>query len=235
MGVPRDRSRDEFAPVGAFVNSLPTLKQSGCALLVVGDVPTDVHAYASRQMLGQTSDEVRNRLIVLTNGDYRGASHRLPLDQSTTGGTSSIILHDPRARSAAAKQLSVSDDVSVRQLVDANISDLAVAIHNEIDRLEPGTVALEPASLRVCISSISQLLATDDMQTVFRFLHLISGRVKHSKGIIHVHFPIQRDSRDVTLVEPLFDAIIELRIQGSEIQQRWRMTDQEGMSRWMVM
>ena len=235
MGMPRDRKRNEFAPVGAFVNSLPSLKQSGSALLVIGDVPSDVHTYASRRMLGQNSDEDRHQLIVLTDGDYTGASQRLISDQVATDETTSIISHCPPARSAVSPPIPALERIPIRQLSNEDLYGFSTAIHEEIADFESKTDGLEPAELRVCMSSIAPLLAVHDVQSVFRFVHLVTGRVKHSKGIVHAHLPIQRDCYDVKLLEPLFDATIELRLQGSEVQQRWRMTDREGMSRWMVM
>lgn len=236
MDAPNDqKNRDRFASVGAFVNSLPELRKNGCALLVVGDVPQDVHAHASRQMLGLNQREKRHRLLVLTDGDYTGASRRLSKTSADFANTTSIIAHKPQSRSATTGPHPSLEPISKRELYRADLGDLCLAIHEEIEVVEERMSELNPAGLRVCLSSLLPLLGEHDSETIFRFLHLMSWRAKFSRGIIHVHLPVQRDCSNVRLFEPLFDAVIELRIQGSEIQQRWRLTDGEGMSRWMVM
>lgn len=119
------------------------------------------------------------------------------------------------------------------RLVSGSIVDLGVEIGRTIQEFDDIAGDLDPAELRVGFDCLTTLLAEYDEATVFRFLHLFTNDVKTASGMAHVRLPKPLDSGVVRLVRPLFDAVIELRLHGNEIQQRWHLRDADVVSSWL--
>jgi len=69
----------------------------------------------------------------------------------------------------------------------------------------------------MCVHSLSELLEfNDDHQRVFRFLHVLRGRIQSAGVRAHYHFDPQRhDDQTVRTFESLFDTVIEFDEDGS--------------------
>lgn len=62
-----------------------------------------------------------------------------------------------------------------------------------------------------CFHSITALLQYASLQRVFRFLHVLTGRIESSDAVAHYHMdPSAHDQQTISTLTPLFDAIIEL-------------------------
>lgn len=62
----------------------------------------------------------------------------------------------------------------------------------------------------VCLHSITALLRHAALDRVFRFVHLLSGRVRATDGFAHYHLdPSEHDQETVDTLVPLFDAVVE--------------------------
>jgi hypothetical protein len=51
----------------------------------------------------------------------------------------------------------------------------------------------------------------------------------------HFWLPRELDDEAVRVLEPLFDAVVELRLDGTELQQRWHFRDVDLTSEWLVL
>ncbi len=66
--------------------------------------------------------------------------------------------------------------------------------------------------IRLCINSLSTILMYSNIQTVFRFLHVFTGRVKASNGLgIFVVEDQMHDPQTVATLKQLFDGMIEIK------------------------
>lgn len=66
--------------------------------------------------------------------------------------------------------------------------------------------------IRLCINSLSTILMYSNLQTVFRFLHVFTGRVKAVKGFgIFVVEDQMHDPQTVATLKQLFDGMVEIR------------------------
>ena len=74
-----------------------------------------------------------------------------------------------------------------------------------------------PGETTVCFHSLSDLLAlNDDRQRVFRFLHVLRGRVQSADARAHYHLdPSQHEEQTVRTFESLFDTVVEFDGDGS--------------------
>jgi len=68
----------------------------------------------------------------------------------------------------------------------------------------------------VCFHSLTPLLQYADLQRVFRFLHVLTGRIASSDAVAHYHMdPSAHDEQTRQTLVQLFDATIELDADGT--------------------
>lgn len=216
----------------AFPSALQRLKQRGCSLLVVGKAPDSVYQAAAKQMLGDSTHSQRRRLFVATDRDVSTA--RSILNQQADPTTGKILAVNSEARHATAHSQSAETPVPVEHVAGSDLTDLGIAISGAIGEFEDHVSELEPAELRVCLDSLVPLV-DHGRKPLFRFLDILNNRIKSISGMGHVHLPIERECELVRLFEPLFDVLIELRMQETEPQQRWYIKDRDVCSGWITL
>ncbi|WP_458210438.1 DUF7504 family protein [Haladaptatus sp. NG-SE-30] len=108
-----------------------------------------------------------------------------------------------------------------------------VAISEAIDAFDADADGLAPAELRLCFDSLIPLLSIDE-KLLFRFLHILIGRLKSANGMGHFHLPRAHTNAAVLRLESLFDAVVELRLESGQLQQRWHSHDRETTTDWLV-
>ena len=226
-------SRPEPTPaeVIRFTRALQTLKREGCALLVVGEVSIDLHERFSVRMLGDVEQEVRRRLIVLTDGRYESIERRLPLSaRGLLSESARAVLYEPQRRAVATTRRVAPCPPTA---ADGDLGELGEVISRELDRLSVVSNGLEPAELRVCFDSLDALLASERPETVFQFIHLLAAMAESRAGICHVHLHEGIEHRYAAEFAPLFDATVELSEVGSEPRQRWHLREPPLSSAWL--
>ena len=74
---------------------------------------------------------------------------------------------------------------------------------------------------RLCINSLSTILMYSNLQTVFRFLHVFTGRIKAANALgIYVIEEGMHDEKTIVTLKQLFDGMIEIREGGEGYQIR---------------
>ncbi|NGM71465.1 recombinase RecA [Natronolimnobius sp. AArcel1] len=74
---------------------------------------------------------------------------------------------------------------------------------------------------RVLLHSVSTLLMYSDLQTVFRFLHVFTGRIQSADALgIYVIDSTAHDDQTMNTLKQLFDGIIEIQAGDSEPEIR---------------
>jgi KaiC/GvpD/RAD55 family RecA-like ATPase len=90
-------------------------------------------------------------------------------------------------------------------------SDLT-GIGMELTDLYEGFVNQGAQRVRVGIDSISTLLMYTDVQTVFRFMHVTTGRVSSADGLgVYVIDPSSHDDQTTQTLNQLFDGRVDVR------------------------
>jgi len=103
-----------------------------------------------------------------------------------------------------------------------NPSDLT-GIGIELSELLSGmaTAADDDEYLVICFDSITSLLQYADLQHAFRFLHVVTGRVKTANGVGHYHLdPEAHDQQTLATLKGLFDAVVDVDEDGSVMIQQ---------------
>ncbi|MGM0591722.1 MAG: DUF7504 family protein [Halobacteriota archaeon] len=219
----------------SFAHALDILKEQGSSLLVVGSVPTEMYTRASKQMLGAPdASPPRRRLLVMPEGERHRAPERLERTGPNAPNFARVITHEASARSAAASQTaSVSSQLQITS-VDGTLSQLGIAISDAISEFDTLAGGLEPAELRFAFDCLPTLLAEYNEEAVFRFLHIITTQVRLVRGMGHFWLPQELNGEMTRSLRPLFDAVIELRIDDGVLKQRWHFRDTDLVSDWLA-
>ncbi|WP_122087994.1 DUF7504 family protein [Halalkalicoccus subterraneus] len=235
MGREQRPGNADYEETTALVQKLDALKQRGSNLLVVGSRMPDAHETACRQFLGETTTEARRRLFVLAD-TARSSSDR-PSLATADPDRHAVVRYDTAARSAAvtATNLATTPDAAppTERATENELGRLGTAISEVVAEFEATSGGLSAAELRLCFDSLTPLISEHDPETVFRFLHLLTHRVRGVGGMGHYHLTADRSNRTVALLEPLFDAVIELCFRDGELYQRWYLHDGGLTTGWL--
>ncbi|ELZ91306.1 hypothetical protein C440_13369 [Haloferax mucosum ATCC BAA-1512] len=214
-----------------FQLGLDDLKRRGSALLVVGSVPTELYARASKQMLGSPS-EPRRRLLVV-NGSTSLDDRLRPSIQRSMEWTRAIR-YTTLERSATAAPPSATNHAkpAYERRVNGGLGRLGAEIADDVSEFSGLAGVLSPAELRVAFDCLPSLLSQYDRNHVFRFLHTMTAHVRAQNGMVHVWSPGHRSDDVNRLLEPLFDAVVELDVEGTDAQQRWHLKQKDVSSGW---
>ncbi len=75
--------------------------------------------------------------------------------------------------------------------------------------------------VRLCINSLSTILMYSNLQTVFRFLHVFTGRIKAAGGFgLYVVEDEMHDHQTIATLKQLFDGLIEIKSMGDSYAMR---------------
>jgi hypothetical protein len=240
-----DDNRPADEETESFVDALAALKRRGCALLVVGAVPEDAYHTASCVMLGDEGvTPPRRRLLVTPNPGGPAMDDRLQKTGPVSPETAHVVTCDDGARGIVADAATNDPFASPATWVaptacpdatetrgEGPFSELGGAISRSIRSFDDTSGGLDPAELRVAFDCLPSLAQRFDEETLFRFLHLLTSHVRLVSGMVHVWLPQPRTDRLVRLFEPLFDAVVELRVNGA-LTQRWEFRDSDVATDW---
>jgi hypothetical protein len=225
----------------SFAHALATLKEQGSALLVVGSIPEEMFAKASATMLGDPdADPPRRRLVVTPEPGRERALRRLRDTGPLSSEYARLVTRGERARSGATTAGTGGDaggsglgPTPRTHVIDGPVYEVGVAITEVIEEFDLFAGGLAPAEFRMAFDCLRTLISEHGRRTAFRFVHAMLGQVRSVSGMVHVCLPREPSAEVVKLFEPLFDATVELRIDGSTLDQRWRFRDRDLTSDWL--
>jgi len=227
-----DSSADEFQAV------LKRFKTEGCNLLVTGPVSEDVTEHATRTLLG-SPDADRKRVVALADSRTGNVSNRLPPGVDPDGPDVWLIDQQTHQRSvpqsARSGDFELPDETEARDATDEDaLSRLREEIVLAIDYFEESTGGLDPADLRLSVSSLDRLAHVHGPSEVARFVRAVGAMVRGVHGMAHYHLPRPDDDELVERLSPLFDARIELRKRdGLPTEQRWHVPEHDRTTDWV--
>ncbi|WP_458188571.1 DUF7504 family protein [Haladaptatus sp. NG-WS-4] len=215
-------------PAAVFTRTLAGLKRRGSGLLLVGADPTLTQA--CDRFLGESETDPRYRLFVRTDDN---CTH----SDAAASGRVKCIERATRTRSTAASTQPTAakstPPVDTTVLTKPSLSALGIAISDAIAEFEGESGGLQPGELRVCFDSLTPLFEEHTRESVFRFLHILTARVRNVNGMAHFHLPAEMESALVTDLAPIFDAIVEVRTAGGHAEQRWKLVQQDVTTDWL--
>jgi hypothetical protein len=240
-----EERRGSQEAIARFRHRLAELKRNGCNVLLVG---TDALGPACERLLGESSAGPRYRLFV--TADAGPATAHAKLDSTQPGpyrDAAAVVNWDVDVRGASATEASEgccgpTDETTVRdadgppfreEFVAGDLRDLGTTVEETIAEFEAESGELSPAELRLCFDSVTPLVTDHDYRDVRRFLLGLTETVERVDGMAHYHLPANYDSETVETLEPLFDAVVEVRHTGGEKEQRWHLADPDVTTNWL--
>lgn len=207
-----------------FEAALTELRRSGSAFLVAGAVPDRVHRQTCDELLGPAGDE---RLFVRVGTGAGSASGPADGDR--------VLELDAASRSAAATDAPTGGGAVAGEpgggttAVVPTLSSAGAAFEAELAALDT-TADRGP---RVCVESVLPLVETSGEEQAFRFLHLVTSRVRRLGGTCHLHLPLAADSELTGTMAALVDTTVELRLADDHPEQRWHIHEAGIRSDWL--
>lgn len=226
--TPRQGTQDDRE----FSGALARLKAAGGALLVVGDFPRDLYSDVCYRMLGYHGSQRRYRLFVSTDAEHPPASTCAHSPSSGPRGPQTQVVQYTTAQRNVDTSHQRLREGRPTTVVDGDLGDLGRTISGTIDHVTDQRT-LEPAELRLCFDSLGPLLDHHDTDEVFRFLHLLVGRLKAVDGMGHFHLPQSPGTETVLRMQALFDIVVELRLREHQLEQRWHLLKADLTTAWL--
>ena len=95
-------------------------------------------------------------------------------------------------------------DLAIHSVPAGDLTELGMTVSKQLAEWQ-GT-DLRPV---VCFDSISAMLQWSELETAFRFLHVLGARLAANEAIAHFHVdPTVTTEEEIATLEPLFDAVI---------------------------
>ena len=211
--------------------TLHDIKQRGCNILLAGS--SSVTPGVCHRLLGDNdAHPPRHRIFVRTTPN---ATEPSPANNGTVH-----VIEQPRDnRGTATPQsptaVTQARDIGVSTLDSQNLADLGIETSHVINTIKADVDDVAPAQLRLCFHSLDPLLTDHDTKTVFRFLHILGGRIRNTNGMAHYHLELPRDDPLVQTLAPLFDIIVEQRPENKRVYHRWTLVDEDVTTDWMLL
>ncbi len=211
-------------------STLAPLKRAGSTILVVGDVPERIVERASATLLG---DPAVNRRALFGFYGRNASSADRRLEIAGFPAEQSVVLDGGEAtRSAtAATQRPLDTGPPVERIGD-DFESLCDAMTDRIASFDDG---VDAADVRVCVDTIEPVVAGDGPDDVVDVLEPFCAAVRDASAITHVVLQRASDDRAVRSLEPLFDAVIELRPGNGSPEQRWRLPETGYDTGWFAL
>ena len=228
-----EQGRGGLGAASQFGRRLAALKRNGCNVLLVG---TDALDAGCERLLGESSAGPRYRLFVTTDARPSTARARLAGVQSGSYRDPARVVNWRSAGRDAGKANDWEDGeqpLRVTSVESRDLGDLGREVEAAVESFEAEAGDFSPAELRLCVDSLAPLVETYDERDLRRFLLGLVETVERVDGMGHYHLPESYDSETVAAVEPLFDAVIELRRVESRVEQRWHLPDVT--TRWLAL
>lgn len=198
---------------------LQSLRESGCTMLVVGEVPATVSRRACATLNGGPDHEhVTVRTGCGCSCEPHDGGHTVQWADQARGGATT-----------ADETLQFATETETTAEV-GTLSALGEATAAAIAEAADGT---DPGELRVCVDSLGPLVEATSERSVFRALHQLNAAVREARGLGHVHLPMARESERATVLGALFDVTVELELFGGEPRQRWYLHEAGIVSDWL--
>ncbi len=121
--------------------------------------------------------------------------------------------------------LAVGDTESIKRVSSpVNLTGLSVAV---MGFLEEFTLKRRIRRLRLCVDGLSTMLMYSNLQTVFRFLHVFTGRIKMAGALgLYVVEEGVHDAQTLNALAQLADGVVEVKRGGDRLFMRVSAVEQ---------
>lgn len=214
-----------------FGRQLNGLKQDGCNLLVVND------AESADAVCRRSLGEQRRHLFIPTTTTVKSVLDRhapTPRDSSMLGVIDATAAAPTRSATAINGPANFDTTADWYDRIDHldDLGQLGRLANNHLTRFSRAESAI-PGEIRLCFESLDPFFDSPDTERLFKFLHLLTARVRDVQGIGHFHAASGIDGTDLDIVTSLFDATVHVHADADTIRQRWQLHNSGYDSGWI--
>ncbi|WP_440991672.1 DUF7504 family protein [Haloarchaeobius baliensis] len=195
---------DEAADGVPVVETVPDTN-GGQTILVVGEA-SDAATVVANRLLFTHGGQGRLQLLVSTRARESGQT-RHPAVETIDYRPEPAPAQEPRTETEGT------------DVVDGRLTSLGTTVSRRI--LEFRRPLDGQVDLRLCVDSLTDLLASHDRETVFRFVTTMAGQIRRVGGSGQFHLPLPWDADEAIRLAPLFDAVMEVRAVDGRYEYRW--------------
>ncbi|MFB6253399.1 MAG: hypothetical protein ABEI06_02190 [Halobacteriaceae archaeon] len=222
-------------------DELQTLKRTGANLLVVSAEPEEKQICS--QLLG-AKERTRRCLFVPTTVGVNDILDRYRNQQQTkeffgiiniNTNSSLRVSSDPEndMLNMSFPSAEIDSDqpwyTEIQEMTDLPAITEAVQTHLEhFQQQKPNS-----SEVRFCLESIDPYVDALEEEALFRFLLLLTASIRNINGIGHHHVSTAVPYQTRKLIQPLYDATIEVKRETGHLRQRWRLHDAGIETHWM--
>lgn len=158
-------------------------------------------------------DSILNTIICsLTSGEAviclstKTPGENIIEESSSTNNNGSLGIINCISRSPG---VNASDAMNVKRASGpVDLTGIVVRISQFLDGFR-----VHEGNARLCVNSLSTILMYSSLATVFRFMHVFSGRVTASKATgVYIVEDGMHDAQTIYTLKPLFNAVIEVKV-----------------------
>lgn len=244
-----------------FRRRLAELKRNGCNVLLVGTDGLDAacerllgeSSAGPRYRLFVTADAgpptALDRLAAVQSGPYAdaatvvnwgtdvrgtGAADGSDARRAPDGHGQSFANGQPCAHEVDPESVRQGDaTVRIASAEGEDLGELLAGVEDAVASFEDDAGDLSPAELRLCFDSLTPLATDYDDRAVERFLADLTDAVERVDGMGHYHVSGAYADEAVSWLEPLFDAVVEVRRVDGRVEQRWHVSDSDLITGWL--
>lgn len=229
-----DEDRGE---TGTFTDKLERFKRQGCNLLIVNDVGSE--PVACRRLLGDPQEHRRHLFIPTTTTLPSVLDRHDPLPRNSTilGIIDATQAERTRSTVSACSPQTVDTSADWYDTLDEldDLGQLGCIVHDHLVRFASADTP-SPGEIRVCMESLDPFLDCVDIGDLFQFLHLLTSRIEQFQGIGHFHLAAGTSQEIISVLEPMFDATVQVRVSADgAVKQQWTLQESGLQSDWLQM
>ena len=182
-------------------------------VLVLASAADGCEAAACRE-LSETTHPARSHVVLATG--LQSPRERLADWEDDVGvrpAETTVVDLATATRSAAASTGTPSTGTGVSdRWPDATVEHVEAGDLLGLGETLDAALGGSDRSTTLCVRSVSDLLQSADVETVFRFLEALTRNVDRADGVAHYHLNTDvHDTETVETLAVLFDAVVDLR------------------------
>lgn len=171
------------------------------------------------ELLGVASPEDANLLSITLTGapDDRLDAWQRDLDGGLPDEIAVVSVNEQLRGDATSFPTDSGSSLHVGTVSNpADLTGLGIEVTKHLERWQTND-----NETVICFHSLSTLLQYTDLESTFRFLHTLSGRVATIDGRAHYHMdPDVHDDKTVQTLLQLFDAVVRIEDDGIDVRTR---------------
>lgn len=209
MGPPETR----LSPAGP---SLPQgVAEAGNVLLLAPALDPAVDEACMRLLTPVPPEAETVLYVTFTNSADDRLSHWRAHANGPPAGAGVVCVGE-LARSAGAiadgAEAGINTTVGVETVTDpADLTGIGIAINRFVEKWDDGD-----RKVVVCFDSLTTLLQYADLERIFRFLHVLTGRFRSTGALAHYHMdPTAHDEGTKNTIKAVFDTVVAVDDDGS--------------------